>query len=205
MHQLLSLRKSSHEMIKRTGRSEQIKEGLFAAVLYAFLVITGAVLGVSFVSRDLSTDSDINNFSTASPSKTSAQCGEPVFYERDASDLFFIMVSINGKALPMLIDTGATNSSLPSNFSYALSSDPSEEKVKYLPLETANGFTSAEIFPSQSLHLNGSTWQIDMLLLQSHSDSGILGMDVLGNLDMVINGRVLKLTSPCVDEPKSNG
>ncbi|MBQ69198.1 hypothetical protein CL689_03960 [Candidatus Saccharibacteria bacterium] len=184
-------------MLKINNKNHTGKDVFFAVFLYLSLVSAGVVLGVSFVSKELSVDHDIEDFSTASVSKSVYQCGQAAIYERDSSDLFFIMVNVNEKSVPMLIDTGATNSSLPFNLSYALKPSSSDEPLNYIPIETAGGHTSAEVFPRQSISINGQRLDVDMLLLQSHSDSGILGMDVLANFEMVFSGRALKLTSRC--------
>ena len=184
-------------MTNGNGKQFNAKDVVLAVMLYVSLVLTGAALGVSFVSREFSTEYDVGDFTTALASKPTQQCGQPVIYERDANDLFFIMVSLNGNMLPMLVDTGATNSSLPHNLSYAFR-DSLDGETGYIPIETANGFVSAEVFSSQDLMINGRQLKVDMLLLQNHADSGILGLDVLNNFEMVFSGRALKLTSHCL-------
>jgi predicted aspartyl protease len=106
------------------------------------------------------------------------------FKREPESGLIIISVEIDGKYdLKMVLDTGATNTTIDSNALYLLGYDL-KDNIGTVEIETANGIIVTEIFEIDSFSLLGQTknkFQIQVYDFLAHgifSDyNGLLGLD----------------------------
>ena len=100
----------------------------------------------------------------------------------------------------MIVDTGATNTTIDSNALYLLGHDL-KDSVGKVEIETANGIIETEIFEIDcftSLGLTKKKFQIQVYDFLSHgifSDyNGLLGLDFLEGINFCINTRENTIT-----------
>ena len=125
-------------------------------------------------------------------------------FEREPeSGLIIVSVEIDGKYdLKMVLDTGATNTTIDSNALYLLGYDL-RDNIGIVEIETANGIIETEIFEIQSFSSLGITkqdFQIQVYDFLAHgifSDyNGLLGLDFLAGIKFCIDTRENTITLP---------
>ncbi len=123
-------------------------------------------------------------------------------FEREPeSGLIIVSVEIDGKYdLKMVLDTGATNTTIDSNALYLLGYDL-RDNIGTVEIETANGIIDTEVFEVKSFLSLGITkqdFQIQVYDFLAHgifSDyNGLLGLDFLAETNFCINTRENTLT-----------
>jgi len=116
------------------------------------------------------------------------------FKREPASGLILVNVEIDHKyELKMILDTGATNTTIDSNALYLIGHDL-KDSVGAVEIETANGIIETEVFEMDSfasLGLKKEKFQIqvcDFLAYGIFSDyNGLLGLDFLEGTKFCIN------------------
>ena len=106
------------------------------------------------------------------------------FKREQESGLILVNVEIDGKyELKMILDTGATNTTIDSNALYLLGHDL-KDSIGFVEIETANGIIETEVFELNafsSLGLLKEKFQIQVYDFLAHgifSDyNGLLGLD----------------------------
>ncbi len=109
-----------------------------------------------------------------------------VFKREPESGLILVNIEIDRKyELKMILDTGATNTTIDSNALYLLGYDL-KDNIGIVEIETANGIIETELFEIQSfasLGLTKNRFQIQVYDFLAHgifSDyNGLLGLDFL--------------------------
>jgi predicted aspartyl protease len=123
-------------------------------------------------------------------------------FEREPeSGLIIVSVEIDGKYdLKMVLDTGATNTTIDSNALYLLGYDL-RDNIGTVEIETANGIIDTEVFEVHSFSSIGITkqdFQIQVYDFLAHgifSDyNGLLGLDFLAETKFCIDTRENTLT-----------
>lgn len=118
-------------------------------------------------------------------------------FEREPdTGLIIISVEIDGKYdLKMVLDTGATHTTVDSNALYLLGYDL-RDNIGTVEIETANGIIDTEVFEIKSFSSLGITkqdFQIQVYDFLAHgifSDyNGLLGLDFLAETNFCINTR----------------
>lgn len=118
-------------------------------------------------------------------------------FERQAdSGLIIISIEFDGKYdLKIVLDTGATHTTVDSNALYLLGYDL-RDNIGTVEIETANGIMDTEVFEVKSLSSLGITkenFQIQVYDFLAHgifSDyNGLLGLDFLAETNFCINTR----------------
>lgn len=114
------------------------------------------------------------------------------------SGLIIVNVEIDDKfELKMVLDTGATNTTIDSNAMYLLGHDL-KDSIGFVEIETANGIIETELFEINSINSLGiskTNFQIQVYDFISHgvfSDyNGLLGLDFLESnkfcIDTIMN------------------
>lgn len=118
------------------------------------------------------------------------------FKREPESGLILVNIEIDGKyELKMILDTGATNTTIDSNALYLLGYDL-KDNVGTVEIETANGIIETKIFEIDtfsSLGLTKEKFQIQVYDFLSHgifSDyNGLLGLDFLEGTKSCIDTR----------------
>lgn len=116
------------------------------------------------------------------------------FKREPESGLLFVNIEIDNKyELKMILDTGATNTTIDSNALYLLGYDL-KDNIGTVEIETANGIIETEIFEIEtfeSLGLLKQNFQIQVYDFLAHgifSDyNGLLGLDFLEGTKFCIN------------------
>lgn len=120
------------------------------------------------------------------------------FKRESNSGLIIVNVEIDDKfELKMVLDTGATNTTIDSNAMYLLGHDL-KDSIGLVEIETANGIIETELFEINSINSLGiykANFQIQVYDFISHgvfSDyNGLLGLDFLESkkfcIDTVLN------------------
>ena len=114
--------------------------------------------------------------------------------ERDESGLLIVSVEIDGKyQLKMVLDTGATHTTLDANALYLLGYEL-KDSLGTVQIETANGIVETEVFGLRQLAALGLTKAdfvvqvYDFLAHGIFSDySGLLGLDFLEGTTFCVN------------------
>ena len=123
-------------------------------------------------------------------------------FEREAdTGLIIISIEIDSKDdLKIVLDTGATNTTIDSNALYLLGYDL-RDNIGTVEIETANGIIDTEVFEVKSLSSLGITkqdFQIQIYDFLAHgifSDyNGLLGLDFLAETNFCINTRENTIT-----------
>ena len=123
-------------------------------------------------------------------------------FEREAdTGLIIISIEIDSKYdLKIVLDTGATNTTIDSNALYLLGYDL-RDNIGTVEIETANGIIDTEVFEVKSLSSLGITkqdFQIQVYDFLAHgifSDyNGLLGLDFLAETNFCINTRENTIT-----------
>ena len=123
-------------------------------------------------------------------------------FEREAdTGLIIISIEIDSKYdLKIVLDTGATNTTIDSNALYLLGYDL-RDNIGTVEIETANGIIDTEVFEVKSLSSLGITkqdFQIQIYDFLAHgifSDyNGLLGLDFLAETNFCINTRENTIT-----------
>ena len=116
-------------------------------------------------------------------------------YKRDIGNgLIIVTIEIDNKyELNMVLDTGATNTTIDSNALYLLGYDL-KDNIGTVEIETANGIIETEVFELDnfsSLGINKSKFQIQVYDFLAHgvfSDyNGLLGLDFLDGIKFCID------------------
>jgi aspartyl protease family protein len=113
---------------------------------------------------------------------------------RDRSGHYFWQGRINGQELEFLVDTGATTTAISASLAQKLSLKEEGSAA----MNTANGVVRGGIVRA-TLELEGGLkieQQRFVTLPQMDGDTALLGMDVLGKLQMQQNGKELLLRLP---------
>ena len=118
------------------------------------------------------------------------------FKRESESGLMLVNVEIDNKyELKMILDTGATNTTIDSNALYLLGHDL-KDSVGTVEIETANGVIETEVFEIESfvsLGLTREKFQIQVYDFLAHgifSDfNGLLGLDFLEGTKFCIDTR----------------
>lgn len=123
-------------------------------------------------------------------------------FERDpGSGLIVVSIEIDGKyELKMVLDTGATNTTINSNALYLLGYDL-KDNIGTVEIETANGIIETEVFEVSnfsSLGLTKDKFQIQVYDFLAHgvfSDyNGLLGLDFLEGTKFCIDTKLNNIT-----------
>jgi len=117
------------------------------------------------------------------------------------SGLIIVSIEIDGKyELKMVLDTGATNTTIDSNALYLLGYDL-KDNVGTVEIETANGVIETEVFEVGSFSSLGQTkdkFQIQVYDFLAHgifSDyNGLLGLDFLEGTKFCIDTKLNTIT-----------
>lgn len=118
-------------------------------------------------------------------------------FERDESGLIIVSIEVDGKfELKMVLDTGATNTTIDSNALYLLGYDL-RDSIGKVEIETANGVIETEVFEVEnfaSLGLTKDKFQIQVYDFLAHgmfSDyNSLLGLDFLEGTKFCIDLRL---------------
>jgi predicted aspartyl protease len=120
------------------------------------------------------------------------------FKRESSSGLIIVNVEVDSKfELKMVLDTGATNTTIDSNAMYLLGHDL-KDSIGLVEIETANGIIETELFEIDSicsLGISKLNFQIQVYDFISHgvfSDyNGLLGLDFLDSnkfcIDTILN------------------
>jgi len=116
------------------------------------------------------------------------------FKREPESGLILVNIEIDNKyELKMILDTGATNTTIDSNALYLLGHDL-KDNIGTVEIETANGIISTEIFEIElfsSLGLSKEKFQVQVYDFLAHgifSDyNGLLGLDFLDGTKFCID------------------
>ena len=108
------------------------------------------------------------------------------FEQEPETGLIIVSVEIDNRyELKMVLDTGATNTTIDSNALYLLGYDL-RDKIGIVEIETANGIIETEVFEIQnlsSLGLSKDNFQIQVYDFLAHSIfsdyNGLIGLDFL--------------------------
>lgn len=97
---------------------------------------------------------------------------------------FLVPTSVNGRSLPLLLDTGASITSLSTNLIRRLNLEPTGRSIQ---LNTANGVTRSKLYRARSVRL-GQLSINDLIvaeidLAQDSGFQGLLGTDVLNRIN----------------------
>ena len=123
------------------------------------------------------------------------------FKREPESGLLIINIEIDGKyELKMVLDTGATNTTIDSNALYLLGYDL-KDNIGTVEIETANGIIETEVFEVGSFASLGQTkenFQIQVYDFLAHgvfSDyNGLLGLDFLEGTKFCIDTKIDLIT-----------
>ena len=123
------------------------------------------------------------------------------FKREPESGLLIINIEIDGKyELKMVLDTGATNTTIDSNALYLLGYDL-KDNIGTVEIETANGIIETEVFEVGSFASLGQTkenFQIQVYDFMAHgvfSDyNGLLGLDFLEGTKFCIDTKQNTIT-----------
>ena len=123
------------------------------------------------------------------------------FKREPESGLILVNVEIDDKyELKMILDTGATNTTIDSNALYLLGYDL-KDSIGSVEIETANGIIETEVFEINSfasLGLTKHNFQIQVYDFLAHgifSDyNGLLGLDFLEGMQFCIDTKVNTIT-----------
>jgi predicted aspartyl protease len=118
------------------------------------------------------------------------------FRRETESGLILVNIEIDNKyELKMILDTGATNTTIDSNALYLLGYDL-KDNIGTVEIETANGIIETEIFEIstfKSLGLTKENFQIQVYDFIAHgifSDyNGLLGLDFLEDIKFCVDTR----------------
>ena len=118
------------------------------------------------------------------------------FKREPESGLVLVNVEIDGKyELKMILDTGATNTTIDSNALYLIGHDL-KDNIGTVEIETANGVIETEVFEIDtfsSLGIDKDKFQIQVYDFAAHgifSDyNGLLGLDFLEGMKFCIDTR----------------
>ncbi|PDS23678.1 retropepsin-like aspartic protease [Flavobacterium branchiophilum] len=116
------------------------------------------------------------------------------FKREPESGLILVNIEIDNKyELKMILDTGATNTTIDSNALYLLGHDL-KDNIGTVEIETANGIIETEVFEIDifsSLGLSKTNFQIQVYDFLAHgifSDyNGLLGLDFLEGIKFCID------------------
>lgn len=123
----------------------------------------------------------------------SGKNGSLVAIPADGQGHHWAVGQVNGKSIRFLIDTGATNVSLPAGFAKVAGIDYQKGQRGFV--QTANGPTVAYRVKLDSLSVGDITvYQIDATVIESGLDVALLGMSFLSRTDMKRDGANLVLT-----------
>ena len=104
---------------------------------------------------------------------------------------FFVDVSAGNKeTVKLLIDTGASLTTLPSDFLQRLRRKKLAARVGHTQLKTAGGYQFAPIYQLKELHIGNfivRNLQVAELDLNELGSEGLLGMDVLGQFRFLLD------------------
>jgi predicted aspartyl protease len=125
------------------------------------------------------------------------------FKREPESGLILVHVEIDNKyELKMILDTGATHTTIDSNALYLLGYDL-KDNIGTVEIETANGIIETEVFEINrfsSLGLTKEKFQIQVYDFLAHgifSDyNGLLGLDFLGDTKFCIDTKTDTITLP---------
>ena len=112
--------------------------------------------------------------------------------ERARDGHYHLMVQVNGIDTPFMLDTGATQSAVSRNFAQKASIVASSSAL----FKTANGTVSGDIgranvaLPNNLIRVDG----LPISILENLDGPSLLGMDVLGKLKLVQDGKRLTLS-----------
>ena len=123
------------------------------------------------------------------------------FKREPESGLILVNIEIDNKyELKMILDTGATNTTIDSNALYLLGHDL-KDNIGTVEVETANGIIETEVFEINtfvSLGLTKEKFQIQVYDFLAHgifSDyNGLLGLDFLEGIKFCIDTRENTIT-----------
>lgn len=124
----------------------------------------------------------------------SAVEGDTLTLQRNAAGHFVATGRINGQAVPMLLDTGATYVAVPAELARRLGLEPHGESW----FSTANGRVRGELTTLDEIRLGGlSAHQVRGSIGPGLTDGVVLlGMSFLGRFDIRIRGERLELSLP---------
>ncbi len=123
------------------------------------------------------------------------------FKREPESGLIILNIEVDGKfELKMVLDTGATNTTIDSNALYLLGYDL-KDSIGLVEIETANGVIETEVFEVasfSSLGLTKSKFQIQVYDFSAHgvfSDyNGLLGLDFLEGTKFCVDTNLNTIT-----------
>jgi len=123
------------------------------------------------------------------------------FKRETESGLIIVSIEIDGKfELKMVLDTGATNTTIDSNALYLLGYDL-KDNIGIVEIETANGIIETEVFEVRSFSSLGLTkkkFQIQVYDFLAHgvfSDyNGLLGLDFFEGIKFCVDTNLNEIT-----------
>jgi aspartyl protease family protein len=117
--------------------------------------------------------------------------GQSLEIQRSRDGHYYVIALVNGKEIPFMLDTGATSSAIPARKAAQLGLVPHDK----ITVNTANGVTKADIARAR-FELLGllRVDNLKLTLLPEMEGSGLLGMDVLGRLKMIQEGKRMVLS-----------
>jgi len=123
------------------------------------------------------------------------------FKRETESGLIIVSIEIDGKfELKMVLDTGATNTTIDSNALYLLGYDL-KDNIDIVEIETANGIIETEVFEVRSFSSLGLTkkkFQIQVYDFLAHgvfSDyNGLLGLDFFEGIKFCVDTNLNEIT-----------
>ena len=123
------------------------------------------------------------------------------FKRESESGLILVNIEIDNKyELNMILDTGASNTTIDSNSLYLLGYDL-KDSIGTVEIETANGIIETEVFEIDTFHSMGITkekFQIQVYDFLAHgifSDyNGLLGLDFLEGTKFCIDTKINVIT-----------
>ncbi len=124
-----------------------------------------------------------------------------IFKREPENGLIIVSIEIDGKyELKMVLDTGATNTTIDSNALYLLGYDL-KDNIGTVEIETANGIIETEVFEVEnfsSLGISKAQYQIQVYDFLAHgifSDyNGLPGLDFLEGTKFCIDTRLNQIT-----------
>ena len=121
-------------------------------------------------------------------------------FKRESGLIIIIIVIDNKYELKMVLDTGATNTTIDSNALYLLGYDL-KDSIGTVEIETASGIIETEVFEVQrflSLGITKNKFQIQVYDFLAHgifSDyNGLLGLDFLEGTKFCIDTKLNTIT-----------
>jgi len=148
-------------------------------------------LGERVVQRDEGGRADVGT-STIDQARKILARGVEITIESDASGHFLVDGEINGRSVRFLVDTGATLVSIGHSTAQSLGLDLDDKQMS--KAHTAAGVVSTWRVRLKSLKIGGLRFDdIEAVVMQADIPNVLLGMNVLGQMEMRRDGKLMRL------------